>query len=276
MTDTPVTKLDSQKAGKTDDGAGARKPNAIELIAAERSRQVSQEGWTPEHDDQHTDSEMVRAAVCYARRAAHQIAICDDWPVHLPDDWPWDESWWKPTDPLPNLVKAGALIAAEIDRLQREKPSLSMKSPYRGQFAERGEVGSVGQGERRKVEKREGYTYVGLDEKAQSEAGAVTPQLPVIREWLTTQTQEWRKEPDNILNEPGVINFVAQLILSYELSKASVAPSVEELDEAAQKIDAHYRKHFLGQGPAGHGCVNVHAEVVVEIIRAALERKQSQ
>jgi hypothetical protein len=111
---------------------------------------------------------------------------------------------------------------------------------------------------------------------AQPEAGAVTPQLPVIREWLTTQTQEWRKEPDNILNEPGVINFVAQLILSYELSKASVAPSVEELDEAAQKIDAHYRKHFLGQGPAGHGCVNVHAEVVVEIIRAALERKQSQ
>lgn len=37
--------------------------------------------------------------------------------------WPWDENWWKPSlDPIRNLVKAGALLAAEIDRLQRSKP----------------------------------------------------------------------------------------------------------------------------------------------------------
>jgi hypothetical protein len=37
--------------------------------------------------------------------------------------WPWDPSWWKPSpDPIRNLVKAGALIAAEIDRLQRRQP----------------------------------------------------------------------------------------------------------------------------------------------------------
>jgi hypothetical protein len=36
------------------------------------------------------------------------------------EGWPWDEKWWKPsTNPIRNLVKAGALIAAEIDRLQR-------------------------------------------------------------------------------------------------------------------------------------------------------------
>lgn len=35
--------------------------------------------------------------------------------------WPWDKSWWKPTpdDRIRELIKAGALIAAEIDRLQR-------------------------------------------------------------------------------------------------------------------------------------------------------------
>jgi hypothetical protein len=37
--------------------------------------------------------------------------------------WPWDQDWWKPSpDPIRNLVKAGALIAAEIDRLQRLAP----------------------------------------------------------------------------------------------------------------------------------------------------------
>jgi hypothetical protein len=33
--------------------------------------------------------------------------------------WPWDESWWKPGDRIRELAKAGALIAAEIDRLNR-------------------------------------------------------------------------------------------------------------------------------------------------------------
>jgi hypothetical protein len=38
----------------------------------------------------------------------------------IPKDWPWDLSWLKPSpDPKHNLVKAGALIAAEIDRLNR-------------------------------------------------------------------------------------------------------------------------------------------------------------
>lgn len=36
--------------------------------------------------------------------------------------WPWDAKWWKPSDdPIKNLVKSGALIAAEIDRLQNIK-----------------------------------------------------------------------------------------------------------------------------------------------------------
>ncbi len=92
--------------------------NGIELIADERSRQVSQEGWTPEHDDEHDECEIVEAAVCYAlngREFVLQGTVCPN-----PGAWPWDMKWWKPSyDPIRNLVKAGALIAAEIDRLNR-------------------------------------------------------------------------------------------------------------------------------------------------------------
>jgi len=35
--------------------------------------------------------------------------------------WPWGKEWWKPSDRRRDLVKAGALIAAEIDRLDRAK-----------------------------------------------------------------------------------------------------------------------------------------------------------
>ncbi|GAG33310.1 unnamed protein product, partial [marine sediment metagenome] len=36
-----------------------------------------------------------------------------------PEIWPWDPSWWKPTDERRNLEKAGALIVAELERLDR-------------------------------------------------------------------------------------------------------------------------------------------------------------
>ena len=97
---------------------------AIELIAEERARQISVEGWTPEHDDAHTDAEMATAAACYAKAA--QVAATwhrEEAKAILgfyPEEWPWSITWWKPsTDPVRNLAKAGALIAAEIDRLQR-------------------------------------------------------------------------------------------------------------------------------------------------------------
>jgi hypothetical protein len=90
----------------------------IELIADERERQVSQEGWTPEHDNEHEECELTEAAVCYAltgREVALQATVCPN-----PSGWPWDMKSWKPSpDPIRNLVKAGALIAAEIDRLNR-------------------------------------------------------------------------------------------------------------------------------------------------------------
>lgn len=94
----------------------------VELIAAERARQVEVEGWTPEHDDEHGTFELSEAAVCYMRRAV-EVDGPPNYRSRLgdtPPSWPWDWAAWKPSDdPIRNLVKAGALVAAEIDRLQR-------------------------------------------------------------------------------------------------------------------------------------------------------------
>ena len=93
----------------------------IELIAEERERQVTQEGWTPEHDDQHVHGEMAAAAACYAAETYSPKPALNANPLSgVASHWPWDWSWWKPSGRIRNLVKAGALIAAEIDRLQRE------------------------------------------------------------------------------------------------------------------------------------------------------------
>lgn len=88
----------------------------IELIAAERQRQITDEGWTAEHDDQWPYGTLAEAAACYASKQRTADGFS-------PDGWPWDEEWWKPTplDRIRELTKAGALIAAEIDRLQRAK-----------------------------------------------------------------------------------------------------------------------------------------------------------
>lgn len=111
----------------------------VEMIAEERARQVSKEGWTAEHDDDHGGAEIARAAACYAlpsrqrqledahiemdaARGCADPAIPYTVKVRVPKLWPWDPEWWKPTpeDRVRELVKAGALIAAEIDRLNRQ------------------------------------------------------------------------------------------------------------------------------------------------------------
>jgi hypothetical protein len=100
---------------------GAR-GSGVELIAAERQRQISVEGWTPDHDDEHSRGELATAASVYLLLAEHQsVNPNPNQPLAKePACWPWSFRWWKPSaDPIRNLVKAGALIAAEIDRLQR-------------------------------------------------------------------------------------------------------------------------------------------------------------
>lgn len=83
-------------------------------VLTERRRQVEAEGWTPEHDDEHSNGEMALAAACYARAGSGVPMIAD-----VPLLWPWTSSWWKPAGARRNLVKAAALILAEIERLDR-------------------------------------------------------------------------------------------------------------------------------------------------------------
>lgn len=89
--------------------------DAVRDVLAERARQVSAEGWTPEHDDTNSDSEMAQASACYALNAAgwKTEALRGCWPIK------WMAAWFKPTTPRRDLVKAGALILAEIERLDR-------------------------------------------------------------------------------------------------------------------------------------------------------------
>lgn len=77
----------------------------LDEIAAERHRQVMSEGWSAEHDDNHNGGELAKAAACYA--------------IGCPLFWPWDERWWNPKGERRNLIRAGALIVAEIERLDR-------------------------------------------------------------------------------------------------------------------------------------------------------------
>lgn len=86
----------------------------IELIAEERQRQIEVEKFSPEHDDRWGKGQLAMAAICYAEPGNH-------YPEVKPFGFPWDVEWWKPDpkNPIRDLIKAGALIAAEIDRLIR-------------------------------------------------------------------------------------------------------------------------------------------------------------
>lgn len=88
----------------------------VARIGDERRRQIKDEGYTPEHDAEHNDASLLAAAACYldeARRGPRRERV--------PDGWPWGVEDWKPSmHPERNLEKAGALIAAEIDRLARQ------------------------------------------------------------------------------------------------------------------------------------------------------------
>lgn len=99
--------------------------SAAKDILAERVRHIHVEGWHAEHDDLHDDGQMAAAAACYAVNStiAHeQRGTGSKWNLMMKVTvWPWDLKWWKPTSPRRNLVKAGALILAEIDRLDREE-----------------------------------------------------------------------------------------------------------------------------------------------------------
>lgn len=83
----------------------------VALIAEERVRQVTGEGYTSEHDDGHRDGQLAAAGAYYAIPWQYRYLYRQLGPfVELP----------KETSRIRDLVKAGALIAAEIERLIRD------------------------------------------------------------------------------------------------------------------------------------------------------------
>lgn len=111
---------------------------ATDDVLTERKRQVEQEGWTAKHDDQHTDGDLALAAACYACNAATWAAKGTDELrkryaelSRLGFHWPWDQKWWKPKSQRQDLVRAAALLIAEIERLDRRDAGLGSRKHRR-------------------------------------------------------------------------------------------------------------------------------------------------
>lgn len=83
-------------------------------VLAERQRQMTGEGWTPEHDDEHPAGELARAGAAYALYAGLPTS-------EPPSFWPWSGEWWRPAGFRRDLVKAAALILAEGERFERNR-----------------------------------------------------------------------------------------------------------------------------------------------------------
>lgn len=82
------------------------KKTGIELIAQERQEQIEKHGYTQDHDTQYTENELVDFATALLQ---NNIGY-----------YPWNPTLWvhvKRKTRLDQLAIAGALIAAEIDRL---------------------------------------------------------------------------------------------------------------------------------------------------------------
>lgn len=100
---------------------------SVGMIAAERRRQVEGESWNSAHDDGHDAGQLALAAACYALESAGRSSVeyrLGNGGLNINVDalglyWPFTSEWWKPGTEIRNLVKAGALIAAEIDRRLR-------------------------------------------------------------------------------------------------------------------------------------------------------------
>lgn len=92
--------------------------DAVLDVIYERKRQIYKEGWTEQHDDAHESGELAGAGASYATNATAVLALnCNNIPN--PTLWPGSLNWWKPTTPRRDLVKAAALIIAEIEKLDR-------------------------------------------------------------------------------------------------------------------------------------------------------------
>lgn len=122
---------DDTRAGIAEDRLELGRPvgeDGVSLIARERMRQMTTGRYDAKHDDGHDDGSILDAAVCYADTAAVQVkkGITQLPGCYLHKDWPWQRQDWKPSnDPLRNVIRAAALLAAEADRILRKRAAMA-------------------------------------------------------------------------------------------------------------------------------------------------------
>jgi hypothetical protein len=100
----------------------------IRDIVQERTRQIEVEGWSADHDDEHVAGDLAAAGAAYAAYAAGGVGKLDERDAihdrYRTLYWPFDDADFKPTNPRRDLVKAAALIIAEIERIDRQEPEI--------------------------------------------------------------------------------------------------------------------------------------------------------
>ncbi|MCA0850075.1 hypothetical protein [Salipiger thiooxidans] len=108
----------------------ARQPTAVEFeILDERRRQIFEEGWTEEHDDEHDESELSLAAGVYALSGSSDSALFDRARQDaIRELWPFQAHWFRPTGGRRDLIKAAALIIAEVERRDRAAAKAERKA----------------------------------------------------------------------------------------------------------------------------------------------------
>ncbi|KQR40784.1 hypothetical protein [Deinococcus sp. Leaf326] len=88
-------------------------------LKTERLAQISREGWTPEHDDTHVQGDFAMAAAAYAVAGRSEDDSDGTAPALTRVLWPWTAAELKPHDYRCNLLRAGALVLAELERVER-------------------------------------------------------------------------------------------------------------------------------------------------------------
>lgn len=83
-------------------------------VATERAKQISK-GFDASQDDRYTENELVLAATAYSINVAAPRHS-----VEVPYSFPWAAQYFKPEGRRADLIKAVALLVAEIERMDRD------------------------------------------------------------------------------------------------------------------------------------------------------------
>lgn len=91
--------------------------SGVEMINIERDRQINELGYDYTNDCLYANNQLSDAAICYAMTPDTRDFENEEGASLNLAIWPWDDKYWKPApeDRVRELVKAGALIAAQID-----------------------------------------------------------------------------------------------------------------------------------------------------------------